>query len=35
LFDRQGLRQQALAPLALPASHRSVPRPPAVGSFQH
>ncbi len=35
LFDQQGLRQQALAPLALPASHRSVPRPPAVGSFQH
>lgn len=35
LFDAEGLRRDDLTPTPLPSSSRSIPRPPAVGSFQH
>ena len=35
LFDADGLRRDDLTPSPLSISSRSIPRPPAVGSFQH
>ncbi len=35
LFNASGLRRDDLTPNPLPSAPRAVPRPPAVGSFQH
>ena len=35
VFGADGLRRDDLTPTSLPRSLRSIPRPPAVGSFQH
>lgn len=35
MFGSDGLRRHDLAPVHLPSAHRSIPRPPVVGSFQH
>ncbi|MGO3056422.1 ABC transporter ATP-binding protein [Halomonas sp. AOP43-A1-21] len=35
LFGSDGLRRHDLSPVQLLSAHRSIPRPPFVGSFQH
>lgn len=35
LFDIDGLRRDDMSPGVIASAYRSVPRPPAVGSFQH
>ncbi|MGP8291485.1 ABC transporter ATP-binding protein [Vreelandella zhanjiangensis] len=35
LFGTDGLRRHDLTPVQLLSAHRSIPRPPFVGSFQH
>lgn len=35
LFGTDGLRRHDLTPVQLSSAHRSIPRPPVVGSFQH